>query len=154
MSDLAVPKRKVEVALSLIGGLERRVTLFLAETSPLHAGGERVTDLLEGEGEFVPALEAAGMTFVRRSAIVVAVAPPETATGAADEVTLPTEHEVDVALDDGRVVRGLVSYVLPPERSRLVDYLNERARFLPLHAGDALHLVNKQHIARVTAPGR
>lgn len=154
MSDLAVPKRRVEVVLSLMGGLERRVTLFLAETSPLHLGGERVSDLLEGDGEFVPALERDGMTFVRRAAILVAVAPPEPATGDADEVTLPTEHAVDVTLDDGRVLRGLVSYVLPSERCRLVDYLNERPRFLPLHAGGALHLVNKQHVVRVAAPER
>lgn len=154
MSDLAVPKRRVDVVLRLVGGLERRVTLFLAETSPLRAGGERVTDLLEGDGEFVPALEAGGMTFVRRSAILVAAAPPEAATGAADEVTLPTEHEVEVTLDDGAVLRGLVSYVLPPERSRLIDHLNDRARFLPLRAGDAVHLVHKQHVVRVAAVGR
>jgi hypothetical protein len=155
MSELVVPKRRVDVTVGLCGGLTRRVTLFLAERSSAHAGGERVSDLLEAGGEFIPALDEAdgAMTFLKRGAIVHADAPPEP-TGAADELTLPTEHEVNVTLGDGRVLHGLVSYVLPPERSRLVDYLNEPMQFLPLRGADALVLVNKQHVARVAAVER
>lgn len=155
MSDLTVPKRRVEVDVVLAGD-ERHVTLFLAETSAEHAGAERVVDLLERGGDFLPALDAGsgGMTFLRRDAIVLASAPPEPATGAADEVTLPTEHEVEVTVDEGRVLRGVVSYVLPPERSRLIDYLNDEARFLPLHATGTLLLVNKRHVTRVAAVER
>jgi hypothetical protein len=156
MTELTVPKRRVEVEVVLEGGPGRRVTLFLAEHSAEHAGGERLADLLERGGDFIPALDAerGAMTFLRRSAIVSATAPPESSTGDADELTLPTEHEVEVALDDGRVLRGLFSYVLPPERSRLVDYLNEERRFLPLHATGSLLLVNKRHVTRVAAVER
>ena len=152
MGELTVPKRRVEVAVELAGGLERRVSLFLAESAPGHAGRERVSDLLEGDG-FVPALDAAagGITFLRRAAILVMSAPSEPTIGSADELTLPTEHEVDVALDDGRVLHGVLSYALPEDRSRLVDYLNEPARFLPLHRDGEVLFVNKDHVTRVSA---
>jgi hypothetical protein len=174
MGELAVPKRRAEVAVELVGGLLRKVTVFLAQSSPAHAGGELVAELLEGDGEFFPACdskergrercasascggcpEEPGMTFLRRATVLVAEAAPEQASAAgADDLTLPTEYEVVVTLDDGRVLRGLLSYVLPSERCRLADYLNEAMRFLPLHGGDALRLVNKDHVTRVAAVER
>jgi hypothetical protein len=153
MRELTVPKRRVEVTVHLVGGIESRVTLFLAESSASRDGGERVRDLLERGGEFIPAFDAAAgaMTFLRRSAILLVVAPREAPSGEADEVTVPTEHEVELTLDDGRALRGLLSYVLPPERSRLVDHLNEPPRFLALEGSDALRLVHKAHVTRVLA---
>jgi hypothetical protein len=151
MSDFTVPKRPVGVTVELAGGLARHVSLFLADTSPMREGGERVCDLLEGDGEFIPALDSAasGITFLRCDAILVARAPPE--PPGPGEVMLAAEQEVEVALDDGRVLRGLVSYVLPPERSRLVDHLNGPARFLPLYRDGEVLFLNKRHVTRVAA---
>ena len=42
-----------------------------------------------------------------------------------EDVSIPTEHEVEVLLESGRTLRGLVSYLRPLERSRLVNALNE-----------------------------
>jgi hypothetical protein len=157
MGELSVPKRRAEVAVDLVGGLRRRVTVFLAQSSAAHDGGERVVELLEAHGEFFPACDAEepGMTFLRRDTVVVAEAPPEQqACAGADDVTLPTEYEVDVTLDDGRVLRGLLSFVLPAERCRLADYLNEPTRFLPLRGAEALRLVNKRHVTRVAVVER
>jgi hypothetical protein len=153
MGELTVPKQRIEVAVQLAGGLERRVSLFLAEGAPGHAGQERIGDLLEVDGEFIPAVDAAaeGMTFLRCAAILVVAAPSGPALGAADDVTLPTEHEVDVALDDGRVLHGVLSYALPTDRSRLVDYLNQPARFLPLLRDGEVLFVNKNHVTRISA---
>ncbi len=52
-------------------------------------------------------------------------------------------------LNDGGRLRGLVGYVLPPERSRLVDFLNEAPLFFRLLERDQVALVNKHHVARV-----
>jgi hypothetical protein len=157
MSELAVPKRRAEVAVELVGGLRRKVTVFLAPSSAAHDGGERLSDLLEAPGEFFPARDAdePGMTFLRRATVVVAEAAPEQATAPEpDDVTLPSEYEVDVTLDDGRVLRGLLSFVLPSDRCRLADYLNEPTRFLPLRGGELLRLVNKRHVTRVAVVER
>jgi hypothetical protein len=156
MEDLRVPKRRVSAEAILAGGAVRRITLFLAEAASRHTGPERPGDLLNGGGDFVPAFdeEAGVMTFLNR-ALVAAVRLPgcEPAEDGAD-LTLPTEHAVEVVLDSGATLRGLVSYLRPAERSRLVDFLNEPEPFFHLLEEHAVALVNKQHISRVvlTAP--
>src|SRR3954468_14425956 len=122
MSDeLRVPKHKVAVEVLLPGGAARQVMFFLAEFAGSHAGHERLSDLLNGAAEFVPALDLAtdNMSFLGRRSIAVARVgaewePPE-------DPALATEHPVEVALVDGSVLRGRVAFVMPPERSRLLD---------------------------------
>src|SRR5690349_7734777 len=131
MSDLAVPKRRVPVSVTLSGGLTRQVAVFLAEAVPGHAGSERLSDLLNGASDFIPALEpdTRTMTFLNRTSVVIAEAAADAERTGADDLTIPTEHDVELMLDDGRVLRGLVTYVLPPDRARLADYLNDGSHF-------------------------
>ena len=151
MSDLKVPKRRVAIAATLVGGLRRDVTVFLAEAAPGHEGGERLSDLLNGPSDFIPALEAeaGAMTFLNRAALVMAEAGADAERTGADEVTIPTEHGVEVTLADGRALRGHVSYVRPPDRARLADFLNEGTLFLALHGDAGVRLVHKRHVTRV-----
>ena len=151
MTDLAVPKRRVAVTATLADGLHREVTVFLAEAAPGHAGGESLSDLLNGESDFIPALETEtrAMTFLNRAAVVIAEADADAERAGADELTIPTEHVIELTLADGRTLRGHVSYVLPPDRARLADYLNDGRLFLPLHAESRILLVHKRHITRV-----
>ncbi len=151
MDELRVPKRKVMVEVGLSGGGARRVSVFLAEFAPNHVGGERLSDLLNGEGDFIPAFdeESKAMSFLNRAGAAYArVSRVEEADGA-DDLTIPTEHAVEIALSDGRILRGLLSYVLPPERSRLVDFLNDSSPFFPLLEPDAVVLVNRRLVSRV-----
>ena len=150
MDDLRVPKRRVAAVVLLPGGQARRIALFLSEAASRRAGPERPSDLLCAGGDFVPALdeETEQMTFVNRAA-VAAVRVARGLEADEGEATLPTEHEVEVLLYDGRVLRGLVSYVRPPDRVRLVDYLNDPEPFFHLYEGDTVALVNKRHVSRV-----
>jgi hypothetical protein len=157
VNDLSVPKRRVEVELALAGGERRRVVLFVAESTHEHAGPERVSDLLSRGEAFFPAADAATreMSFLSRDAVALARVPRAAEPGDADELTIPTEHEVVVELRDGTRERGIVSYVLPPERSRLVDFLNDPAPFFRLLTSpDELLLVSRRHVARVVLPPR
>jgi hypothetical protein len=150
MSDeLRVPKQKVAVEVLLPGGAARQVQVFLAEFASTHVGPERLSDLLNGDSEFVPALdqELDTMTFLGRRSIAVARVLPEWEP--AEDATLATDHPVEIALADGTTLRGKVSFVLPPERSRLLDYLNDEPPFLRLQEAERVALVNKRHIARV-----
>jgi len=151
MDDLRVPKRRVPVEVTLQGGATRRVTLFLAEAAEGHSGQERPSDLLNGRDDFIPAFdeETAGMTFLNRAGIALVRFPADLDRDEADEVTIPTEHEVEVRLLDGTTLAGIVSYLRPPERSRLVEFLNESTPFLRLLVGEAVALVNKRHVSRV-----
>jgi hypothetical protein len=155
MSDLRVPKHKKSVEVVLPGGAARRMALFLAEAAPDHAGPEVPLDLLNGRDEFIPAFdEAAGaMSFLHRPGVpVVRVASALDADEG--DVTLPTEHEVEVQLVDGTALRGLVSFVRPPDRTRLVDVLNEPQPFFRLLQGELVAYVNKRHVACVALLGR
>ena len=157
MSDLHVPKRRVPIDLFAPGGEHRSVTVFLSEFAPGHLGAERFSDVLAREEAFFPALDHTTdrMTFVNRAGVALARVPRALEEGGADDVTIPTEHEVEVTLLDGEAVRGVVSYVLPPEQSRAVDFLNGPALFFRLLvSGDEVVLVNKQHVARVALVSR
>ena len=151
MDELRVPKRRVAAEVLLPGGAGRRITLFLAEAAPAHAGPERPSDVLNGGAGFVPAFDedAKAITFLNVGGLAVVRVARELEQAAADGLTLPTEHEVEVLLESGATLRGLVSYLRPPERSRLVDFLNEPAPFFPLLEERQIALVNKRHVARV-----
>lgn len=149
MDELRVPKRRVAAEVLLAGGLRRRIVLFLAEAAPGHAGPERPLDLLTGGGEFVPALdeEAQATTFLSREAIAVlrvARTDPEP-----EELSSDAEHAVEVHLRDGVVLRGVVSYVRPPGRARLLDFLNEPVPWFRLAEAGDVALVSKRHVAHV-----
>jgi hypothetical protein len=155
MDDLRVPKRRVSAEVLLPGGAGRRITLFLAEAAPAHDGPERPSDVLNAGDGFVPAFDedAHAITFLNVGGLAVVRVDRELERTASDALTLPTEHEVEVLLESGGTLRGLVSYLRPPERSRLVDFLNEPAPFFPLLEERAIALVNKRHVARV-APSK
>lgn len=150
MEDLRVPKRRVAAEALLPGGATRRISLFLAEAASQHAGAERPSDLLNGGDDFVPALdeEAGTMSFLNRAAVEAVRVPGRDAEADGTELTLPTEHEVEVVLRGGAALRGLVSYVRPADR-RLVDFLNEPEPFFRLLEERAVVLVNKRHVVRV-----
>lgn len=151
MEALRVPKRRVAAEVLLPGGTVRRIHLFLSEAASLHAGPERPSDLVNGREDFLPAFddEAETMTFLNRGGLAVVRVDRALEVDEADSLTLPTEHEVEVLLDGGYTLRGLVSYLRPPEHSRLVDFLNEPTPFFRLLEEGAVALVNKRHVSRV-----
>jgi hypothetical protein len=67
---------------------------------------------------------------------------------APSSITLPCR----ITLMDGAVFEGEINEVLPPERARLYDYLNQATdRFLRLYlADDRVCLLNKSYIIQVT----
>jgi hypothetical protein len=150
MDELRVPKHRAAVEVAFAGGAVRRMSLFLAEAAPGHAGPEVPLDLLNGDCDFIPAFDedAATMTFLHREGVPVVRVAGALDGGEAD-LTLPTEHEVEVLLQDGSTLTGLVSYVRPADRSRLVDVLNESPPFFRLLQGPQVAYVNKRHVARV-----
>jgi hypothetical protein len=151
MNDLRVPKRRVAAEVILPGGGARRIVLFLADAAATHAGPERAWDLFSAGDGFVPAFdeEAARMTFLNRASVAVVRVAREH-EGDEGEATLPTEHEVEVHLHDGAALRGLVSFVRPPDHARLVDFLNDPAPFFRLVEDGSVALVHKRHVSRVT----
>jgi hypothetical protein len=151
MEDLRVPKRRVAAEALLPGGDARHISLFLAETASNHSGPERATDLLNGGHDFVPAFDddAGAMTFLNRAEVAAVRLAEREVEDDGSNLTLPTEHAVEVVLRGGGTLRGLISYLRAPGRSRLVDFLNEPEPFFPLLEERGFALVNKRHVVRV-----
>ncbi|MFN2545954.1 MAG: hypothetical protein ABR567_00825 [Myxococcales bacterium] len=150
MSDeLKVPKRRAQVEVLLPGGAARQVTVFLSEFASRHNGPERLSDLFNASEDFVPALDVLSetMTFLNRHGIAAARVAREWELG--EEAPAGEQHEVEIALVDGTTLRGTVTVVLPPGRTRLLDFLNDAQPFLRLDEKERVALVNKRHIARV-----
>lgn len=151
MEDLRVPKQRVAAEVLLPGGAARRIALFLSSNASHHSGPERASDLLNGGDDFIPAFdeEAKAMSFLHRAGLAGVRVARTLEHEESEELTLPTEHEVEVLLGSGQLLRGVVSFVRPPDRSRLVDFLNEPEPFFRLQEGESTVLVNKRHVARV-----
>ena len=147
--ELRVPKRRVQVEVLLPGGAAREVTFFLAEYAPTHTGPERLSDLLNAPVQFVPAVDVVTgtMTFLGRHSIAAARVGREWELG--EEPPEGEHHEVEITLTDGTVLRGTVSFVLPTDRARLLDHLNDAQPFVRLAEAEKVSLINKRHIARV-----
>ncbi len=150
--ELKVPKRRVPVSITLVGGLQARVAFFLADSAPGHPGHELLCDLLEDEAAFLPAadLENGAIAFVSRSSLVVVEAGADAERGPGDDLALPTEFAVELTVVEGQRLRGHVSFVRPPDRARLVDFLNDDRQFLPLHGDDdTVRFVHKRYVCRI-----
>jgi hypothetical protein len=157
VSELRVPKRRVEVEVAFTDGERRRLALFLAGSAAERAGPERVSDALCGDARFLPALDADGgdLHLLARAAISFVRLAAAEEPGDAEELTIPTEHALEVVLRDGARLAGTVSYVLPPERSRPIDFLNEAPAFFRLFTapGEVL-LVNREQVSRAVLRAR
>jgi hypothetical protein len=151
MDELRVPKRRVPIEVTLTGGATRPVVLFLAEYSLEHAGPERVADLVNGPGNFIPAVDAdtKATSFINRESIAVVRFPIDLERETPEESPLATKHEVEVTLVDGSNIRGAVSYVLPPNKARMNDFLNESDVFFRVLEKSRVALVNKRQVAQV-----
>src|SRR2546423_4232108 len=149
MDPLRVPKRRSEIEVTFADGSVRKVAVFLAEQASRHEGEERIGDLFESAEYFVPCINQEGdnVTFVAKDSI--AVVRTDEPPWERDEVNLPVEHEVEVCLRGGTVLRGLLSYVLPPGSSRPIDYLNGPSRFFTLIEEGRVALVHKTHVLEV-----
>jgi hypothetical protein len=151
MSDeLRVPKGRAEVQVLLPGGGTRQVMVFLSEFAGTHAGHERLSDVLNADGSFLPALDVTSdtMSFLARDAIAAARVGRE--WEASSDLTGAEEAEVEITLTNGEKLRGHIDFILPPGRARLLDHLNDPRPFVRLDEGAQVALVNKRHIARVT----
>jgi hypothetical protein len=151
MEELKVPKSRTPVDVQLADGSQHSVSLFLSTYAADHPGGQRVSDLLNGGEEFIAAfdMQADEMTFLNRRNISVAYVPAEAEADRAEQYTLPEETEVRVTMLDGSRLTGLLSYVRPAARSRVIDFLNEHDLFFPLLVKERVALINKLRVLRV-----
>jgi hypothetical protein len=146
-------RQRVEILLTGRRVITGDVHLLLAAES--HSGQETPIDLLNrDEAFFAVTLEGEQPVFVAKSQVLSILIPLEAA--AHDPAHDPAREsaarrlEFEVELADGSMFEGAVHFELPPDRLRLLDFLNLTPPFFALESADAMRLLNRGHVRAVS----
>jgi hypothetical protein len=152
---LRLPVQTVAVRLRYQAHDEVIGEVYLSRQSALREGPMTVRELLEGEARFFafarpecPA-ELLNKDLIETIEYDSGLFPEELA----EAELIPRTAGLLIELNSGRRIEGELCEDLPPERSRALDGLNQRGRFLRIRQQGSFVLINKARIARVLPPG-
>lgn len=152
-SNLRIEKQRSQAEVSLATGEIAYGHFFTSARSALHAGSERIGDLLNGDNDFIP-FERQGergrqtVIYNRAHVITVNVSPDEPRQEPGYDVA--TRHAVSMLLSNGRRLVGSVRVYQPDGYSRLSDWSKSRDHFQYLQTETSTLLVNREHIVEVS----
>jgi hypothetical protein len=143
MEEFKVPLVEVQASILLEHCGKIDGTLHVSSSGP--AGGPgRVIDRLNDGDPFVPWIENGQADLLSKNGILwVHLNSPERITDH-DSVA-----RVSILLSGGNRAHGAVHYLMPRQRSRVLDYLNAAPRFFAVSDDSGSLLVNRDHIVRI-----
>jgi hypothetical protein len=143
---------EVAAKLALVNGLVLQASFFLHASSRNGNGPESLAARLNDQSvEFISLRCAGKITLMRIDAIAyVRIAGQAPERNFRDGVAAP-RRAAEVRLFSGEELAGEFLSLLPPNRSRLSDLLNEPGqRFLLLASGDNSYYVNRTAVQQVS----
>lgn len=147
MSEYWVEKRREAAEVTLVTGTTLAGVIFLAGLCQLHAGPERVGDLLNLEPGFFPFECKGETTLINRAHVLKVVLPPQMIESQLDAgYHVATRRHVKVLLTTGESITGHVVVFRPHGHDRLSDYAQVDERFRYVELEDRTVLVNSAHI--------
>ncbi len=160
--EYTVPKQRFTAEVVLPDGPPARMTFFHGQNALTHTGRERPSDVLNGLATFLPALDANGRFILLNveALRMVSVSVDEEWTDALAEAgdteddvrdITATIARVEVTLDDGSRLTGMVRYELPESGRRLQDYLNVGDRFLALIDHETIRFIGRRWVTSIVA---
>ena len=155
MSEFRVQKRREAAQLTLVTGATVAGVFFLAGSSHLRTGPERVGDVMNFEAGFFPFETGADTMLVNRAHVLKVSLPPQMIEAQLDAgYDVATRRTVKLLLTTGETVTGKIVVFCPPEHDRLSDYarLDDRFRYVELE--DRTLLINSAHIVALTEVNR
>jgi hypothetical protein len=153
---LRVPKNPLAVELALAGARPRQVELFLAEHGSHDFNRQRLLELLEQAGPFLPGrdLETGEWeSFNSRAVVWIGISGASIDEDGSGDELFDHRRSVRVSLAAGDWLEGEVLYSAPDAGPRLVDHLNRNERYFRLWKADQVFLVNKEWVLRVVENG-
>jgi len=149
MEEYRVPQRKVSVRVRLEDGRDVEGFLFTPDTGPDGEPG-RVVDRLNGEPERFLALVDESRSCLLHKGSVVAI-ELTLADGKLElhEGEHAKEVSVELQMETGLVISGSISYTMPPERGRVLDFFNAAPDFVPLATESGTTLFNVDRVISV-----
>lgn len=149
MEIYKVPRREVPVRILLDDGRSLDGRLFAAETGPGGGPEDLLHHLNDTSEDFVPLLCGEDSFLLNKAGIIWVQVGGAHASEIAEESGSGRLVPVRISLAGGLSVVGTLSIIMPPERTRVVDYLNAASRFIPLFGEGAVTLVQRGFVVSV-----
>ena len=151
MSEFRIEKRREPADVTLVTGATVSGVFFLAGSSQVHSGPERVGDVLNIDAGFFPFESNGETSLINRSHVLKVVLPPQMIEAQLDAgYDVATRRLVKLLLTTGEVVTGHVVVFCPPGHDRLSDYAHIDERFRYVELADRTLLINSAHIVALT----
>jgi len=151
MSEFRIEKRREAADVTLVTGATVSGVFFLAGSSQVHSGPERVGDVLNIDAGFFPFESNGETSLINRAHVLKVVLPPQMIEAQLDAgYDVATRRLVKVLLTTGEVVTGHVVVFCPPGHDRLSDYADIDERFRYVELADRTLLINSAHIVALT----
>lgn len=149
MEIYRIPRRELSVRILLDDGRSLDGRLFTADSGPGGRPDDPLRYLNDPEVEFIP-LTIDGQSFLlNKAGVIWAQLTGDAAREVADTTAGGKLMPVRLTLAGGMSLVGTLAIVMPPERSRVLDYLNAAGRFLPLFGEGTVTLVQRRFIVVV-----
>jgi hypothetical protein len=151
MSEFRVEKRRETADLTLVTGATMSGVFFLASSSQLHTGPERIGDVMNFEPGFFPFESGGETSLINRAHVLKVVLPTLMIEAQLDAgYDVATRRQVKILLTTGETITGHVVVYRPAGHDRLSDYAQIDERFRYVELADRTVLVNSAHIVALT----
>ena len=144
-----IPRREVPARILLDDGRTLDGVLFTADSGPGGRPEDVLRHLNEGAEDFVPLVCGEDSFLLNKAGIIWVQLTGEAASEVRGDAQTGRVVAVRFSLAGGISVVGTVSIVMPPERNRVLDYLNAAGRFVPLFGEGTATLVQRGFIVSV-----
>jgi hypothetical protein len=163
-SELRLPTKAVAIRLALIGAQPMDAEMFVADLrrrGRTHLFDDLATQL-GADATFMPVRWAGQVHLLAKHAITwIAVRrtdpdhdPSTDFSNEPSELTLyDREHNVEVQLAGGGLLRGAMLDSSPADRPRVMDHLNRAGRFIRLWTSDEHYLIHTTQVVAVVELG-
>ncbi len=149
MEIFRVPQLEIPARVLIDNGQQLEGRFFVPKRGPDGQQGRVLDRLNDPEDQFLPMVVGGDRLLLNKSGIVsVDLADIEhEVAGFADHIG--TEAPVRITLAVGTALVGKLFVRMPPQRARVLDFLNAAERFLPLLVGEHVLLVQRSYVLYV-----
>ena len=142
---------RVRAEVLTTGGQRLAGLLHLQPNASSHLGPESPEDLLNRHGDFFPLTEESGRTiFLATCQVLAVILAPDPIFEDPTRASAARNLNLKALLSDGTEFAGSVVSEMPPDRARVLDFLNEGRGFFALRSPEAIRYLNRGHLRVVT----
>ena len=141
---------RIRAEVLVTGGRTLTGFLHLQPLALFHSGPETPEDALNRDEAYFPLTSENQTMFLAKSQVIAVTVSSVVPVRDIDRVEAARTLGMQVELSDGSEFVGAVTSELPPDRARVLDFLNHATGFFCLVDQDAMRFVNRTHVRLVT----